>query len=627
MAIDTTTPRSRRALLGGALGALAATIAGLARAPIAKAGTDGDMVLETTNSTDALTELTSSGSPALRVVGVSTGLQAWGDVAVEAIGNIAVNAVSDSAQAPASIGYNRANAVGQLGWSANGNQSSPTLPANTGVMGLAEQDASARGVYGKTTSGQGVRGEATTGDGMWGEATSGRGVVGRSTSSAGVDGQSTNDSGVYGGSTNSAGVHGHGGGGPAFPKASQTGVYGTAIGSGTAINGWSESGNGVLAQSSNGLALSAVGQTGGVAAQALGDKPGVIGVSGPGVPNAPGMSGVYGEAMQVAPGAYGVVGRSSSGQGVRGESTYGIGVVGESQGGTGVRGHGSPGVLGNGSVSGSAPTAPAGTGVQGYGGAGVFGSSDQATGVIGKSGSGAPTLWAKTGVYGYAAQDALAQGVLGESTLGVGTLGKATTGQGVRGEATSGIGVKAQATTGQALIAQSTAGTAVKATGQLDGLTSASIGDRSGVVGFSGTGSAPAGPAKTGVYGEATQDSAARGVSGLSLSGQGVRGEATTGVGVKAVATTGVALDVSGRVAFSRSGKVNVPAKASSIDITVPGGLSGSAIVFAQLQLKRGSVAVVACRPNYPSAGKVRISLSGVASTTLATPLAWFVLG
>jgi hypothetical protein len=38
-------------------------------------------------------------------------------------------------------------------------------------------------------------------------------------------------------------------------------------------------------------------------------------------------------------------------------------------------------------------------------------------------------------------------------------------------------------------------------------------------------------------------------------------------------------------------------------------------------------VHVLAARPNYPTSGKVRIYLSDVASTTVATPIAWFVLG
>jgi hypothetical protein len=55
-----------------------------------------------------------------------------------------------------------------------------------------------------------------------------------------------------------------------------------------------------------------------------------------------------------------------------------------------------------------------------------------------------PAAPLKTGVYGYAGQDASARGVRGRSTSG----------QGVRGEATSGVGVYAIATTGLALRAE-----------------------------------------------------------------------------------------------------------------------------------------------------------------------------
>jgi hypothetical protein len=360
-------------------------------------------------------------------------------------------------------------------------------------------------------------------------------------------------------------------------------------------------------------------------------------------------------------------------------------IVGESDSGDGpigVFGHGRIGVQGNGFLASAAPAVVDGSGVHGHGGVGVYGSTVQGTGVFGRSGAvdvpfGNTTVRAITGVYGFSGHDANATGVAGETTVGVGTHGIATSGVGVRGQTTSGVAVKADTTSGTAVLAASTSGNGIRGRAGLDGVIGESPGGRSGVVGYSGTGSAPAGPAKSGVYGEATQDSAARGVFGLSLAGQGVRGEATTGqgvqgiattgqavrgdttggtavhgqatsgravrgvattgegvrgeastgIGVKAVATTGAALDVSGRAVFSRSGRVSVPANAAYVDVTVPGGLSSSANVLATLQYKRGSVHVLAARPNYPSSGKVRIYLSDVASTTATTPLAWFVLG
>ena len=71
----------------------------------------------------------------------------------------------------------------------------------------------------------------------------------------------------------------------------------------------------------------------------------------------------------------------------------------------------------------------------------------------------------------------------------------------------------------------------------------------------------------------------------------------------------------------------NVPADKAYVDITVPGGLGGSPAIVATLQRKRGSTSVAAVRINYPSAGKARIYLTKVASTSASTPVAWFVLG
>jgi hypothetical protein len=277
--------------------------------------------------------------------------------------------------------------------------------------------------------------------------------------------------------------------------------------------------------------------------------------------------------------------------------------------------------------------------VHGAGGyAGVHGTSGDGYGVQGTSSSGPAVYGANTsetvasiladGGPGTAIHGHGGGGILPGSPAETGVLGTA---------AGTGTGVVAVAADGWGLISHSEGGNGIRGRGQLDGVIGESPGGKCGVVGFSGADEAPAGPVKTGVYGEATQDASARGVVGKSTAGQGVRGEATTGhgvrggattgIGVEAVATTGVALDVKGRANFSRSGRANVPANAKNVDITVPGGLGASANVLATLQIKRGNAHVIAARPNYPSAGKVRIYLSEVASTTASTPLAWFVFG
>ena len=142
----------------------------------------------------------------------------------------------------------------------------------------------------------------------------------------------------------------------------------------------------------------------------------------------------------------GVDGWSDGSSGVHGLSNHAAGVYGESTSGTGVVGT-SPSV----GVSGTSTT---GTGVSGSSGsaigvaaysnatdrpAGRSWSAGDSTGLQGHSGADSPPAApAKTGVFGYAVQDAAAIGVRGQSTVGRGVYGQATSGQGVRGYATTG---------------------------------------------------------------------------------------------------------------------------------------------------------------------------------------------
>jgi hypothetical protein len=111
-------------------------------------------------------------------------------------------------------------------------------------------------------------------------------------------------------------------------------------------------------------------------------------------------------------------GTSSSGIGVAGDSTSGIGVTGHSSSSNGVFGHSTTeiGVYGR-STANNQPA--------------LLGQSvGNSTGVQGMTGgdvapAAAPT---KTGVYGYAAQDANSVGVRGESPAGFGVYGKTITG-------------------------------------------------------------------------------------------------------------------------------------------------------------------------------------------------------
>lgn len=160
------------------------------------------------------------------------------------------------------------------------------------------------------------------------------------------------------------------------------------------------------------------------------------------------------------------------------------------------------------------------------------------------------------------------------------------------------------------------------------GVLGVSNANSTGVFGWSFTGAAtlPANPDKTGVYGYAAQDTAAKGVVGQTTVGTGVQGTATSGTGVRAASDTGTALAVSGRATFSRSGRASIAANRSYVDVVIPGGLAPTAFVVATLETYRSGVWVAAARKNYPVAGTVRIQLNKVASTTAATTVGWIAI-
>ena len=161
----------------------------------------------------------------------------------------------------------------------------------------------------------------------------------------------------------------------------------------------SDQGQGVL-----GYATSATGTTYGVAGQ----SDSLIG------------AGVFGYAAHSTGNCVGVQGltNSTKGIGVRGDSNISagstFGVVGRSFSPDGV------GTAGQSWAD--------GTGLQGW---------------SGSSPGGPPAAPAKTGVFGYAVQDANAHGVHGQSTAGRGVFGQATTGAGVYASATTGIAIQA----------------------------------------------------------------------------------------------------------------------------------------------------------------------------------------
>jgi hypothetical protein len=404
MAIDTTTPRSRRALIAGALGGALASVGLLAKAPEVRAGSDGDVVLDDANTGTATTAINAAGSsPAFLVTGGGSAIR------------------GEASDGPGVIGVGPSGLVPE------------TIDYKAGVYGTASGDP---GVFGRGYTSAGVRGESDTEDGMYGQASLGdehpdhdpgagihghgglAGVLGTGDSSFGVLARSNTVPAVFA-TNNSAtaaaivaeggpgtAIHGHTPGSPYPNSPALTGVYGSATGAGVAIAADAANGLALRATSSAGAGIKARGALDGVIGESPGGKSGVVGYSGSGsAPAGPSKTGVYGEASQDTT-SRGVSGFSLSGQGVRGEATTGQGVQGIATTGQAVRGD-----------------TTGGTGVHG-----------QAT--TGKAVRGVAT----TG-----------DGVTGETTSGKAVRGVATAGDGVAGQATTGVGVRATATTGVAL--------------------------------------------------------------------------------------------------------------------------------------------------------------------------------
>ena len=319
MSIDTTTPRSRRAILAGAIGGALASIGLMAKPETAYAGSDGDVVLDAQNTGAGTTEiLAASSNPALKVTGGAVGIQAAGGIGVDAAGDPAVNAISTGAGLVGVVGWSQGQGAGVIGWSTNGAASSPTPSAKTGLHGISTaDDTAALGVKGEATTGTGVRGTATTGTGVQGF--SGAGSVPTAPAKTAVYGEATVDAaarGVYGKTTSGQGVRGE--------ATSGVGVQGVAS-NGAALRGDAATGFALDATSTGGSAVRGTGGLDGVIGQSAGNRSGVVGFSGGSAPAGPTNTGVYGEANQDST-AHGVWGKSTAGQGVRGDATSGVGV-------------------------------------------------------------------------------------------------------------------------------------------------------------------------------------------------------------------------------------------------------------------------------------------------------------
>jgi hypothetical protein len=121
----------------------------------------------------------------------------------------------------------------------------------------------------------------------------------------------------------------------------------------------------------------------------------------------------------------------------------------------------------------------------------------------------------------------------GEYTANTVTGLTATTEDAFYGTTTSGIAIKGTSSTSNGLFGVS--GTSIAIWGHSDATdepacAARSAGHNTGVQGFSGQGSIPTSPAKTGVFGYANQDATSVGVRGESPTGFGIYGK-TTGTG------------------------------------------------------------------------------------------------
>lgn len=286
------TPRSRRAVLAGAVGgAVASFLAAVGRPASVRAGSDGDVVLGALNVADGQTTVSTS---------VGVGLH------------------GQSSDATGS---------GVMGYATSG------LGATYGVFGWSTS-TEGRGVYGMATAGSGT----TYGVSGLAASTDGRGVLGNATATSGfttgVLGQVASPTGraVYGLSVATSGVSFGVFG--ATISTSGRGVFGNAAatsGTNFGVFGTSASTSG---RGAHGRATASTGATYGVYGRV--DSPegtGVVGYSGTDADPAPvPRTGVYGYGARDGI-ARGVWGRSNGGDGVFGQATSGHGVRGTSTSG------------------------------------------------------------------------------------------------------------------------------------------------------------------------------------------------------------------------------------------------------------------------------------------------------
>jgi len=230
-----------------------------------------------------------------------------------------------------------------------------------------------------------------------------------------------------------------------------------------------------------------------------------------------------------------------------------------------------------------------------------------------------------SGVYAHA-PDGIA--IRAESTTSIGVQGQSSSSAGVLGSTGSGWGVFGSGTTGIGVAGETNATNKPASIG-------VGKGNSTGVQGYSGV-DVPAPKAKTGVFGQADQDSDSRGVWGYAPAGQGVRGQATSGIGVRGLvtsgvglsgeATTGYALRTKGRVRLDQSaGQATIASGTSSIVVTPGVDLTTTSAVVATLNGDAGGSTAVKRVAVNATANTFTVYLTG--NATASVKLAWIVLG
>jgi hypothetical protein len=202
MAIETTGPSSRRAVLAAALGGAAAFVAHALGRPLpARAEgqtvvvggeyTDATSVTRIANSTNSATVIQAESSTGIAIRGDSSSSYGVAGTSFSGTGvfasstsNIGVQGTSGSnigvfgwtsaSDQPATLGHAYGGNTGVFGVS--GAISLPAAPAQTGVYGYAAQSTTANGVFGQTTGGRGVRAASNSGQGLLASATTGTAV-------------------------------------------------------------------------------------------------------------------------------------------------------------------------------------------------------------------------------------------------------------------------------------------------------------------------------------------------------------------------------------------------------------------------------------------------------------------